>query len=234
MSPRVLGQGQRRWRTDALVVCASSLCCVLAWWLTGQPGAEFIEKLTALALGRLLATELFRLDRLRLGRWGFQDGLTWVIAAMSGSLLSGLGAVSAGFEIAPRMLVVDLFVFAAIGLAADAGVKLHLGRSADGLSRKPVFVYGVGPSQLALLRRLRMTPTSGFEPFGFLDDDPTYVEAILDGVPVLGTLNALPFLAELHDVRQVLAVQSELSHDDQERLLDLAAQGQVSVKLLPG
>ena len=84
-----------------------------------------------------------------------------------------------------------------------------------------------------LLHSLRLNPESGFEPFGFLDDDPSYIEAILDGVPVLGSLNALPFLAELHDVRQVLAVQDSLSDDDRERLLDLAAQGQVSVKLLP-
>jgi len=224
--------GQRHWRTDALIVCGSSISCLLAWWLTGQPEAQLIDSLTALALGRLLATELFRLDRLRLGRWGFQDGLSWVIAAMSGSLLSGIGSASAGFDFAPRLLVVDLFVFAAMGLAADAALKLHLGKSAHGLARKPAFVYGVGPSQLALLHRLRLNPESGFEAFGFLDDDPLNMEAILDGVPVLGSLNALPFLAELHDVRQVLAVQHGLSEDDRQRLLDLAAQGQVSVKLL--
>ena len=233
MTPHIRGPGQRRWRTDALVVCGSSVSCLLACWLTARPGAAVGDTLTALALGRLLATELFRLGRLRLGRWGFQDGLTWVIAAVSGSLLSGLGGVSAGFDLSPRILVVDLFVFAAIGLTADAGLKLHLTRKAAGLTRKPAFVYGVGPSQLALLHSLRLNPESGFEPFGFLDDDPSYIEAILDGVPVLGSLNALPFLAELHDVRQVLAVQDGLSDDDRERLLDLAAQGQVSVKLLP-
>ena len=130
MTPHIRGPGQRRWRTDALVVCGSSVSCLLACWLTARPGAAVGDTLTALALGRLLATELFRLDRLRLGRWGFQDGLTWVIAAVSGSLLSGLGGVSAGFDLSPRILVVDLFVFAAIGLTADAGLKLHLTRKA--------------------------------------------------------------------------------------------------------
>ena len=147
---------------------------------------------------------------------------------------AGLGGVAAGLEIHLRLMAVDSLLFAAIGLGADAGGKLLLGRAPQGRDRKPAFVYGVGPHQLALLQRLRLSPESGFEAFGFLADDPSYMEAILDGVPVLGTLNALPFLAELHDVRQLLAVQPELSAEEQERLLDLAAHGQVSVKLLPG
>ena len=142
--------------------------------------------------------------------------------------------VSGALGIAPRVILVDLLLFTAIGLAADTALKRLATRDPKGHPRKSAVVYGVGPNQLALLRELRLNQLSGFEAFSFLEDDPNLMEAILDGVPVLGTVNTLCFLAELHGVRQVIRVQPELSEEQPSPLFDLAAQGQVAVELLPG
>ncbi|MEZ5365718.1 MAG: hypothetical protein R2748_26155 [Bryobacterales bacterium] len=72
-----------------------------------------------------------------------------------------------------------------------------------------------------MLERVRRH-NPGIEVFGWLDDDPALAELDCDGLPVLGPLESLPLLVELHGVRAVLAAIPALADDRRSTAEDLA------------
>ena len=69
---------------------------------------------------------------------------------------------------------------------------------------RAVMIYGAGRGGTLLLRELLQNRDLGLLPVGFLDDDRTKQRARIEGVPVLGRLDALPVLAEAYHVTEVI------------------------------
>jgi FlaA1/EpsC-like NDP-sugar epimerase len=65
-------------------------------------------------------------------------------------------------------------------------------------------IWGAGVEGRAILARIRRGYPE-VEVFGWLDDDPALAGLDRDGAPVLGPLESLPLLVELHGVQAVLA-----------------------------
>lgn len=110
-----------------------------------------------------------------------------------------------------------MFLLVAARLAATS-VDEHLrNRRSRG---RPVLVYGAGVGGSLLVRVLLEDPTLGLLPIGFIDDDPAKRRLRLEGLPVLGTFEALESVLAAHAVSEILVSIRAL---DRGRLAELAA-----------
>jgi FlaA1/EpsC-like NDP-sugar epimerase len=176
----------------------------IAWWAVGHVPSGWL--IGDLLFGRTAAALAFRLDRLRWSEWGESDARLFAVAALSGTALAAALAPGLLTAAVLRVLFVEALVYGAGGLAlADALRARRRKRSAHTSPyQRPCLVYGSrGDSRLLAQRLLR--DSGGLRPFAYLDEDRRLEETVVDGLPVLGCLEDLVRLAEVHKIEDVVA-----------------------------
>ncbi len=175
------------------------LSLALATWLAGESWAP--QAACAALLGRLATLASFRLDRLEWGEWGFEEALCWTLAAGVGGGIAAAVSGAGGAFIA-NLVAAETLLYWGAGLWLEGAIRLRR-RSAAGpapLERpRRLLIYGSGPDARELAARLKRQ-SARWEPYGYLDDDLRRLQAMLDGLPVMGDLESLPRLAKLHGV----------------------------------
>jgi FlaA1/EpsC-like NDP-sugar epimerase len=96
-----------------------------------------------------------------------------------------------------------------------------------------VLIVGAGDAGSMLLKDLLRAPARGLRPVGLVDDDRRKVGRRLHGVPVLGTLAAIPRLAIRHDVNLVLLAIPSATSELVQELAARCEQAHVTLKVLP-
>ncbi|PYP19037.1 MAG: hypothetical protein DMD54_03940, partial [Gemmatimonadetes bacterium] len=76
-----------------------------------------------------------------------------------------------------------------------------------------VAIYGAGDGGELAVRELLNNSERHLQPFCFLDDDPRKHGERIHGVPVLGGLDSLAYVAEHHAVRRILIATKKLPVD---------------------
>jgi len=82
--------------------------------------------------------------------------------------------------------------------------------------RRPVVIYGAGDGGVLALREILNNPGLGRLPVGFIDDDRSKWNSVVQGVPVLGGLTRLPDVLDRYGVTEVILAASLLSHNREE------------------
>ncbi|HLK48894.1 MAG TPA: nucleoside-diphosphate sugar epimerase/dehydratase [Bryobacteraceae bacterium] len=192
----------RTWAREA----RSCLCCfgiVAASFCTATLlRFEFsipLRELPVIADGFLIAVAVKGLVfcglRLHLDRWprysGFSDLVQLLRANLLASLLATIAIHAAAGAAFPRSiycldLLVAILFSGGVGFLARFLHELRLTQRRNG-HEKGLLVYGAGVAGLELAREIRCNPKLGYRVVGFLDDDPRKENAILLGMPVLGT-----------------------------------------------
>ncbi|HET8579919.1 MAG TPA: hypothetical protein VFL31_02895, partial [Nitrospiraceae bacterium] len=80
-------------------------------------------------------------------------------------------------------------------------------------------IFGAGGGGAILLRELRQNPALGYQPIGFVDDDPAKMGSIIHGLPVLGTHHDLQTLIRRHRVEEVLLAAPSCPTDVVEEMI---------------
>lgn len=179
---------------------------------------------------RAAATQIFRLDRLLWRRWGRDDATIWAAAALSGGVIAFLVAGAAGIELPISVALVETLLYLEIGwipALRDGGRQ-----QTDGQTRKRALIYGAGAQGRLLLEELRRDGVP-FEAIGWIDDDPDKAESVVAGLPVLGPIRSLPFVAELYGAEAVLTAISGLSPGQGELTAEMAEMAGVRLHVLP-
>jgi UDP-GlcNAc:undecaprenyl-phosphate GlcNAc-1-phosphate transferase len=139
-----------------------------------------------------------------------------VSAAELGTLIKGLALGLTGsvlfvlfvfrFERFSRgVFVIDALVawFFLVGArAVTSGIDSYLRKVRVRGSR--VLVYGAGRGGTLLVREILQNPAAGFQPVGFIDDDPQKHRMRLEGIPVLGGGDSLEAVVVRHDIAEIL------------------------------
>ena len=99
------------------------------------------------------------------------------------------------------------------------------------LHGEPVLVLGAGDAAVGLSKELARSPD--WRLVGFLDDDSGKHGLMLNGIKVLGTLDALPQWAERMSVSQAIVAMPSASHQARKRAIDLANEAGVRVLTVP-
>ena len=98
---------------------------------------------------------------------------------------------------------------------------------------KRVLVVGAGRSGMTIVREMRANRALGYEPVGFVDDDPDKRGMRVDGIPVLGTIQDLPALMDQLEVDEVLLAMSTKSGQSIKRIVDACHDRRVVFKTVP-
>ncbi|MDA0206066.1 MAG: hypothetical protein O2795_12060 [Acidobacteria bacterium] len=194
----------RQCLVHAAALAAAGGSSAIACWAVGSiPGLLFIG---GLLFGRTAAALAFRFDRLRWSEWGERDARFFVVATLCGSgLAAALGPNLLTAEVL-LILFVESLVYGVGGLVLADVLRARRQKN----RARPVFeprlclIYGSrGVSRLLAQQLLR--DSGGLQPFAYLDEDPQLEETVVDGLPVLGCLEDLSRLAEVHKIEVVVA-----------------------------
>ncbi|MDQ3030792.1 MAG: polysaccharide biosynthesis protein [Myxococcota bacterium] len=117
-----------------------------------------------------------------------------------------------------------------IGERADTRSR----RSGDAAEPVPTMLVGAGQAGLMVTKELAARPDLMFRAVGFVDDDPSKVGTILNGVPVLGVTDQLVELCTRRGARQVLITMASAPGSTVRRVQQLAEKAGIPVMIVPG
>jgi len=195
--------------------------------------------LSAAPLLIVLRLVAFRIFNLHHGWWrytGIPDAINVTKAVAASTLMFWLIAgqlwLLRGFPRSIYLLeaVIAIFFLAGARIASRA---LAESVTADVKSSKRCIVIGAGAASHAILREIRR-PESGYSAVGCVDDDPSKSGMNINGIKVLGRVEDLPNLVELHDVDEILIAVPSATDKQMERFLEICDQTEVQFRTLPG
>ncbi len=214
-----------------LVVLHDLVMVTVAWlglrWLASMAGAPPAPSL-ALELGIALVVQglVLRLSGLYRGLWRFAslpDLANLVRAALAGALLIVAALFLVGqLADVPRRVLFPYPVVIVLLLGTPRLLyrmwKDHRESLRRGESLR-VLVLGAGRTGEHLLRDLRSE--GRYQPVGLLDDNPALRGAKLQGVPVLGTLDELPYIAQETAPQLLVIAMPSASAVEMQRVVSL-------------
>jgi FlaA1/EpsC-like NDP-sugar epimerase len=92
-----------------------------------------------------------------------------------------------------------------------------------------VLIYGAGDGGELVLRELRRNSALGREAVGFLDDDASKLGSRIHEVPVLGGLERLDRLLDVHRVSEIIVASPKIPRERVRRLEDICTARGVAV-----
>lgn len=203
------------------VVGLQYLCLTLfevprfAWSHVGLREARKIGKALGLALAILCAVRLLS--------GAFQDHfghLAYTTIPYGVLLIDGVLAVS---------LILGVRVLRRVQ------IEERRARAHPSSSRRPVVLIGAGYAGTLLARELEQRKDLARRAVAFLDDDPLKQGNLVEGIPVMGTLDDLSsLLAEHAEVDEVLITAPSMSGERVRRIRQQATASGVAVKTIPG
>jgi FlaA1/EpsC-like NDP-sugar epimerase len=134
-------------------------------------------------------------------------GIAAIFAAMIGFWIMPASQLSTS-RVPFSVVFIDAFLTtAAIALprllARTIRLK-NLRRRRDAEPGRPALIVGAGDTAKLVAKELLANPLLGFEPIGFVDDDPTKQNYMLLELPILGTLSAIKSIVEQHGVSELI------------------------------
>ena len=161
--------------------------------------------------------------------------------AVSSVLFFAVVAAVVGHGTYPRSIfILDAllagFLIAGVRLAArlHRGGALQLFRpSPSGRAARRVLIYGAGEAGESIVRDIRHTARSDYQPVGFIDDDERKVGRTIHGVRVFGTREQLPRLMAEHQPNEVLIAMPTAPPSTVRRVVRALETFDVRITILP-
>ncbi len=94
-------------------------------------------------------------------------------------------------------------------------------------------IVGAGDAGVMLLREMRAHPHLGYDPVGFVDDDPRKLGTKIQGVPVLGRIDDVRDAVQGSAVEEIIVAVRSSSGAEYRRILDLCDSTGVRLRRLP-
>jgi len=111
----------------------------------------------------------------------------------------------------------------------------YLNRPAGGGKKKKVLIVGAGEAGVLVARELkRHGDALQMKLVGYLDDDQGKQKQIIQGLPVIGRLNALPAVVAQRGVAEVVIAMPSAPYSTLQEIIGLCADLQIKIKTVPG
>jgi FlaA1/EpsC-like NDP-sugar epimerase len=195
----------------------------------------FWQTLPLVIMVKLLIFYHFGLLR---GWWryvGMSDVLNIVSATILSSMLLFTMVVFVGeLKGYPRSVIpIDMLLSIMLVGGARVVVRAYTERAKEDISQKKTLIVGAGRAGSAIARELRIDPSLGYYPLGFVDDNPGKLGIKINGVKVLGNTGALSHLIKKYEAECVLIAIPLAKGYLIERIIDRCRESKVSFKILP-
>ncbi len=167
--------------------------------------ALFKDSLPALLVAR---GTLFVVFRLYEGLWRYTSvrDLRNILLSIGLSSLAFFLFIEEGVGLShyPRsILLIDALLLTCFSGGVRFIARAHRDLVAETGGRK-VLIYGAGDAGEAVVREMRLSLSTDYDPVGFVDDDRTKVGERIHGIPVLGTRDDLPAIMKRYQPDEVL------------------------------
>ena len=229
------------YRRQVVTVAIDTVLIVVAYYsayllrfeaLFDAEQAVFQQSLPLVVLAQVAAFLVMGTHR---GIWrytGVSDMLRLARACALGTVLSVLGILFLyRFEGYSRAVFVmyGVLLFVSVAATRMSFRALELALRRDAPDAEPVLVYGAGKGGLLVLRELRENADIGWRVVGFLDDDATKQTIRVDGVRVLGGIDAVAAAVEATRATRVVVSTSKLAPERCHRLAEMCDELDVAV-----
>lgn len=166
---------------------------------------------------------------------GMSDVLNITSAAFLASvLLFAIIIFAVGLPGYPRSVVpIDMVLSILLVGGARFGVRAYTERAKEDGAQKKTLIIGAGRVGSAIARELKIDPSLGYYPLGFVDDSPGKLGIKINGVKVLGGTDALSHLIRKYQAECVLIAMPSAKGYQIERIIDKCQRSKVSFKILP-
>jgi FlaA1/EpsC-like NDP-sugar epimerase len=206
------------------------------------PASYFKPMELALCIWVTAKSVAFIVAKLDRGNWRYTsayDAVRVVLANSAGSILGGLVIflLPVPWAIPRSVYILDWLVSCLLTLggrlAARVVITTRKSLRAEGKQTRTL-IYGAGTAGLALLWELRQNRSLMCDVVGFIDDDPSKAQLILQGKPVLGNGYALREVVRSHAIKRVLIAIPSDTGPQMVRILKFALDAEVEYKMVPG
>ncbi len=172
-------------------------------------------------------------DRRRLLRIVDEAQLVTAAVAMSNLVLAGLLYLT--YRDVPRLLfvyfvVLDVFFLLMLRITLRMGFRIAGARRMQAVR---VLIVGAGKVGRQVAQEIQAQSWTGLTLVGYLDDDPTKQESVLEGAPVLGQLEAANRLVQSQRVDEVILALPLRAHGPLEDLVLALQSLPVRVRVVP-
>ncbi|MGQ9472915.1 MAG: polysaccharide biosynthesis protein [Candidatus Caldatribacteriaceae bacterium] len=99
---------------------------------------------------------------------------------------------------------------------------------------KRILVVGAGEAGILIVREMFRHPEANLVPIGFLDDDPAKLHQRFVGLPVLGKVEKLSWIARKNRADEVLIAIPSAPGRVIRRIYDLAQEAKIPCRVIPG
>lgn len=245
------GREYLRYRIFAVVLVHAALVTVAwfgAWWLrleqafVGRAAAAGVDywgqciRLYPWVLAiRLAALGYFGLFQ---GLWRYvslTDLLNLGKATATATLVYVLVLAAIRFDRVPLSIpVIETMLTIVLLGGVRFGIRMYREAFAPAQAGgRRVLIAGAGDAGEMLLRAMKTHAHLGYDPVGFLDDDPRKLATRIHGVPVLGTISDLAEVVRATGAEEVIVATSLARGDLFRRVLDQAAGTGIRLRRLP-
>lgn len=178
------------------------------------------------------------------GVWRFSsiyDLVRVIRASAMGVILSLVGSFFLNrLEGVPRSMFFIQFLLLVVGLGGGRFVYRYMkDRKAlkqlvfGGEDIRNVLIVGAGRAGEKLVRDIFATPALKLKVVGFLDDDRTKRNALIQNVKVFGGVHLIPSMVEKYNVDKIFIAIPSASGDDVKKIVNFCKETKAEIKILP-
>lgn len=230
-------------------ICMIQICSFLALWIrfdlsTKSIPSQYISAVTSysviLTVTTVLVFALFRLYSIMWSSAGIIELESIVAACGVTFILQILGMRFLCIEV-PRSyhILWLLFITAFVGISRMSYRALrlagrHLGRKRDAAVKKRIMIVGGGQAGTLLIKELNSSEKAPGIPICIIDDDRNKNGKYINGVPIRGTREEIPELAEKYNIEEIYIAIPTVTSVERKKILEICQRTKCSLKILPG
>lgn len=98
---------------------------------------------------------------------------------------------------------------------------------------KRVLIIGAGESGTMIAREMLRHPEAGYQPIGFLDDDPKKIKKYFVGLPVFGETNKIEEIAKQKAIKEVLIAMPSEAGGVIRKMVHAAQEAKLKCRIMP-
>ncbi|CUQ23986.1 MULTISPECIES: nucleoside-diphosphate sugar epimerase/dehydratase [Hungatella] len=228
-------------------ICMIQICSFLALWIRFDLSAksipsQYISAVTSysviLTVTTVLVFAIFRLYSIMWSSAGIVELESIVAACGVTFILQIIGMKFLNIEV-PRSyhILWLLFMTSVVGISRMSYRALrmagrHLGRKREDAVR--IMIVGGGQAGTLLIKELNNSEKAPGIPVCIVDDDRNKNGKYISGVPIRGTREEIPELAEKYRIDEIYIALPTVTGVERKKILEICQQTKCSLKILPG